>query len=157
MKRVLWMVASALVVALAAPVAMAGDGAKCTASTQECLDKMAAQLHNKGWIGVELNQESGQLEITKVVADSPAEKAGIKAGDVLFAVNGVQYSEENQAKLGEVREQMTPGKVFTFTILKHGKTEKDVDITLGTLPDDVLAQWIGAHMLEHAAASNAEE
>ena len=157
MKRISWLIASALVLAIAAPVAMAGDYGKCTSGTQECLDMMAQKLKNKGWIGVELNEEAGQLVITKVVAESPAEAAGLAEGDVLFAVAGVEYNEENQEKLGEIRGEMTPGKTFTFTILKHGKKEKDVDIVLGNLPDDVLAQWVGGHMMEHSTAEQAEE
>ena len=157
MRRIGWFVAPALLLALAAPVAMAGDYGKCTASTQECLDMMAQKLNNKGWIGVELNDESGLLAITKVIEGSPAEKAGLKEGDVLFAVNGIQYNEENKEKLGTIREEMTPGSTFTFTILKSGKKEKDMEITLGDLPEDMLAQWVGKHMLDHASVENAEE
>jgi predicted metalloprotease with PDZ domain len=157
MKRITWFLAFGLIIAIAAPVAMAGDYGKCTAGTQECLDQMAQKLKNKGWIGVELNDESGQLVIAKVVAESPAEEAGLEEGDVLFAVAGVEYKEENKEKVSEIRKDMTPGKSFTFTILKNGKKEKDVEIVLGTLPDDVLAQWVGSHMIDHASAEQAEE
>jgi S1-C subfamily serine protease len=157
MKRIGWFVAPALLLALAAPVAIAGDYGKCPASTQECLDMMAQKLEKKGWIGVELNDESGLLAITKVVEGSPAEKAGLKNGDVLFAVNGIEYNKENKEELGAIRGKMTPGSTFTFTILKNGKKEKDMEITLGDLPEDLLAQWVGKHMLDHASAENAEE
>ena len=157
MKRITWFVAFGLVLAFAAPVAMAGDYGKCTSGTQECLDMMAQKLKNKGWIGVELNSESGQLVIAKVVTESPAEEAGLEEGDILFAVAGVEYNEENQEKLGKIRDEMTPGKTFTFIILKNGKKEKEVNIVLGNLPDDVLAQWVGSHMIDHATAEQAEE
>jgi predicted metalloprotease with PDZ domain len=157
MKRVLWFVAPALVVALAAPVFAGGDQKQCTQSTQECLDYMAKKLHDKGWIGVELDMESGKLEVTRVIKDSPAEKAGLEPGDVLMAVNGVAYADENAEEMETIRESMTKGKTFTFTILKAGKGETDVDITLGSVPDDVLAQWVGQHMLQHAQVENAEE
>lgn len=154
MKRVAFFLAPALMLALAAPVVLAGDYEKCTASTQECLDMMAKKLQNKGFIGVELSEEH---VISKVVADSPAEEVGLEEGDVLFAVNGIEYNEENHEKLGEFRKTMKPGKTFTFTILKNGKKEKDIDITLANLPDDLLAQWVGSHILKHATAEDAEE
>lgn len=157
LKRVVWLAAPAVIAALAVPAFAGGDHKACTYSTQECLDYMAKKLHDKGWIGVELDMESGALEITKVIADSPAEKAGLEAGEVLLAVNGVAYAEENSKKMEAIRESMTKGKTFTFTIRKADKTEKDVDITLGSVPDDVLAQWVGAHMLQHAHVDNAEE
>jgi predicted metalloprotease with PDZ domain len=155
MKRVMWLLVSALTLSLAAP-AFAGDY-KCTKSTQECLDYMVKSLKDRGWIGVEVDNETGQLMIAKVMADSPAKEVGLQKGDVLMAVNGVAYSEENNEKLAELKKAMMPGKTFTFTFLKAGKSEKDIDITLDKLPDDVLAQWIGKHMLEHAGAEQAEE
>ena len=155
MKRILWILAPALIVALAAPV-FAGDH-KCTASTQECLNMMAQKLKTKGWIGVELDNESGKLEVTKVIEDSPAMEAGLKAGDILVAVNGIAYADENNEKMEALRETMTKGKTFTFTVLKNGKNEKDIDITLGSIPDELLATWIGTHMLEHAQVEHAEE
>jgi C-terminal processing protease CtpA/Prc len=157
LKRVVWLAAPAVIAALAVPAFAGGDHKTCTYGTQECLDYMAKKLHDKGWIGVELNMDSGALEVTKVIADSPAETAGLKAGDILLAVNGVAYADENSEKMEAIRETMTKGKTFTFTVRKADKTEKDVDIILGSVPDNVLAQWVGEHMLQHAQVENAEE
>lgn len=157
LRHVVRLLAPAVFAALAVPAFAGGVHKTCTYGTQECLDYMAKKLHDKGWIGVELSMDSGKLEVTKVLADSPAEKAGLAAGDILVAVNGVAYSEENSEKMEAIRETMTKGKTFTFTILKAGTTRKDLDITLGSVPDDVLAQWVGQHMLQHAHVKNAEE
>jgi len=158
MKRTALFIAPLLLLAAAAPLALASDGyGKCTASAQECLDNMVKMYRHRGWIGLELNNESGRLAITKVMPGSPAERAGLDPGDVLFAVSGVEYTEANNEKLSEIRKEMTPGKVFTFTILKGGHDQEDVDITLGQFPQDVLAQVIGMHMLEqHAHVDSAE-
>ena len=51
MKKVLLVVA--LVFVLVTPV-FAGDY-KCTASTQECLNKMAEKYQDKAWVGIELD------------------------------------------------------------------------------------------------------
>ncbi|HET6278451.1 MAG TPA: PDZ domain-containing protein, partial [Candidatus Polarisedimenticolia bacterium] len=82
-----WVAVLGLAVLAAAP-AFAGEG-KCNASTQECLDKMAAHMKDSGWVGVELEKSDiGGYEVAKVIPGSPAEEAGIRAGDVLFAMNG---------------------------------------------------------------------
>lgn len=154
MKRKLTLFVPILMLAVALP-AIAGDK-HCTAGTQECLDYMAANLKEKGWVGIELDEVDGQLIVNKVVADSPAEKAGLEKGDVLVALNGVAYAEDNREEMGKLQKQMKPGKEFTFTVSRKHH-DKDVAITLGTLPDDVLAQWVGNHMMEHASATNAEE
>jgi predicted metalloprotease with PDZ domain len=157
MKRIVWFVVPALILALAAPVVLAGDSGKCTLSTQDCLDMMAKKLKSKGWLGVEINDEAGQMKIVKILSGSPAEKAGLAAGDVLFAMNGVEYTEANAEKLSVLREEMTPGKIFTFTVRKAGKDTVEVPVTLSLIPQDIMAQVIGKHMLEHASASEAEK
>jgi carboxyl-terminal processing protease len=116
---------------------------------------MAKKMKSKGWLGVEINEQSGHMEIVKVLKESPAEKAGIVPGDLLFAVNGVEYAEANKEKLATIREQMLPGSAFTFTVLKAGAEKQDVPVTLAAMPEDLMAQWIGKHMLEHLTAENA--
>ena len=155
MKRILSFVLPVLVLSLAVP-AFAG-GEKCTASTQECLDYMAKNYKGKGWIGVEIeSSDEAGLVLKAVMPDSPAEKAGLKAGDVLVAVNGIAYTKENHEKLGEMKKSMLPGAEFTFTV-RHGEKEKDVAMTLGEMPEEVLAKMIGVHMIDHATMQAEEE
>jgi predicted metalloprotease with PDZ domain len=156
MKRILICMAALGVVALA-PLAWAGSAGKCTYATQECLDKMAEMSGKKGWMGVEIDNETGQMVVTKVVEDSPAMAAGFQAGDVLVAVNGLEYGEKQSEEFAKLRETMVPGATFTFTVLKQGKEKADVPLTLGKMPDTILTAWIGKHMLEHATVAQAAE
>jgi S1-C subfamily serine protease len=139
------------VVALVAVPAFAGEGHKCTASTQECLNKMAAKLKNKGWVGIELdkNKDTGTLTVTRVVPGSPAEQAGFRQGDMLLALNGVDMYSSDKKALHGAKKAFKPGAQVTYTVERAG-SKRDLDVTLGTVPDDVLAQWVGGHMLEHA-------
>ena len=136
-------------VALASPL-MAGEGHKCAHPTQECLDYMAASFKDRGWVGIEMDDSGDYLVITRVVDGSPAEDAGLQEGDVLWAVNGVEFSEANKDKLGEIRESMTPGAEITYTVKRSGKSQ-ELDVTLVKIPDAVMAQWVGMHMVsDHA-------
>ena len=160
MKRLVWLLVPVILVAFSAPL-FAGHGKgnyeKCTAGTQECLDMMASHYKDKGWIGIHADRtEEGKLLVSKIVEGSPAEEAGLAEGDVFFAISGVEYNEANQEKLEKVQKSMTPGKTFTITITRDGNN-KDIDITLGSFPEEQLAKMIGGHMLEHANATNAEE
>ncbi len=150
MKRKSWLVLPVLAV-LAVSVALAGgDHYKCTKGTQECLDMMAAKYQKKGWVGLEFDEgEDGRLVVKRVVPESPAEAAGFKAGDVVTAVNGVEHKEENQEALKQQWESMTPGKEFTFTVSRNGY-DKKLTATLAKVPSEVLAAWVGNHMLDHA-------
>jgi S1-C subfamily serine protease len=153
MKRVLVLLP---VLALAIAVPAFAGGEKCTAATQECLDHMADAYANRGWIGVEFDQNQHEsMIINTVVAGSPAEKAGFQTGDTFFAVNGVEYAEENHEALKAQQEKMIPGAEFTFTVKRGGKS-KDLAVVLGPMPDEVVQRIVGAHMLDHAHAELAE-
>jgi len=121
---------------------------KCPYTTQECLNYMAARLKASGWIGIEYDPEKGN-EISRVVAGSPAEKAGLVPGDSLFALNGVEIKPENQDALAKARKAWAPGQTVHYTV-KHGTAARQVDITLAPWPADILARYIGEHMLQHA-------
>jgi len=145
-----WVAVLGLAVLVAAP-AFAGQG-KCNGTTQECLDKMAAHMKDSGWVGVELEpSDAGGYEVAKVIPGSPAEEAGIRAGDILFAMNGIEISEKNEEKLMNVKKTLTPGKSVDYTIKRDGY-DRQVTVTLAPMPADVLAKYVGQHMLEHASA-----
>lgn len=145
--------AGALLFAL--PAAWAGEKVKekCPYDTQSCLNSMSTRLRTSGWIGVELEpDEGGVYVVKKVVAGSPAEAAGLQPGDGLLVLNGVPMVPENDKKLAEIRQAMKPGMQATYTV-RRGTAKKDVTITLGSWPADLVARYIGEHMLEHAAAT----
>ena len=123
----------------------------CEYDTQTCLDMMVDELESRGWVGIELDQdpESGTLTVRRVVAGSPAEEGGFQAGDVLLAAGGVRYAPENEDELKKLRLGMVPGAKVSYTVGRAGK-EIDIDVVLAALPKDVLAQWVGMHMIEHA-------
>jgi C-terminal processing protease CtpA/Prc len=149
-------VAIALIVLVGLPI-LAGPGKKCEASTQECLDKMAQKYQNHGWVGIEGDKkDSGHFVIKKVYEGSPAEKAGLKPGDVVVAMNGVGFGDENKDKLKKIKMSMEPGEVLTYTVKRDGM-KKEIAITLGKVPHEVLAQWIGEHMLEHTSVKLASK
>ena len=150
MKRLMVTLAVVMAMVMAVPV-MAGEGHKCEASTQDCLNYMVKNLKDRGWVGIEMDDKGGidKMVITKVIDDSPAEKAGFKVGDTLVAVNGVAFSEDNQKQLKDIQYSMKPGADFTYTVARKG-SKVDLNVELGQLPDSVMAQWIGGHMVDHA-------
>jgi serine protease Do len=44
------------------------------------------------WLGLTSTDQDGRVEVVRVTADSPAEAAGIRGGDVVLAVDGVQVA-----------------------------------------------------------------
>ena len=150
MRRHLWLLILVIAVIAVLPAFAGGDHGKCKYSTQDCLDHMAIKMKSSGWVGVELDTDVAEgYAVTKVFPGSPAEAAGIQAGDVLVALNGVTINQGNEDALMKARKDSKPGQNVTYTIKRNG-SERQVPLTLATWPADALAKVIGQHMLEHA-------
>jgi C-terminal processing protease CtpA/Prc len=130
----------------------------CTHDTQACLNKMLTAYGEKGWVGIEMDHDKATegWVITKVEPNSPALEAGLKKGDVLLAVNGLEYGSEDKEAWKKVKHSMTIGSTVTYTLKRDG-FKKQVDITLGKIPEDVMAKWIGRHMQEHGTIELAQK
>ena len=115
----------------------------------ETVKTVVGQLKDKGsvargWIGVQiqpvtsdiadslgLKGTSGAL-VAEPQADGPAIKAGIQAGDVITAVNGVALKDARD--LARTIGSMAPGASVKLTVLQKGQ-EKIITLTLGDLPN----------------------
>ena len=124
---------------------------KCGANAQACLDSFANYYKGRGWAGVSLEMSDDGLRVSEVHHGTPASNAGVKTGDVLVAINGIDYNDENKEKLAALQAKMVPGNEFTYTISRNGKN-KDISFALDEMPMDVVARVVGMHMLsDHAA------
>lgn len=99
----------------------------------------------RGWIGVQvqpvtasiadslgMNKTEGAL-VDEPQPNSPASKAGIKAGDVITAVNGQPIKDART--LAQRIAVDAPGSKAQITILRGGQSQT-VDVTLGTMPKE---------------------
>jgi 2-alkenal reductase len=85
--------------------------------------------------GIASSQQPDQLagqEIVSVVESSPAEDAGLKAGDVVTAVNDVAIDQNNYF-INLVVLDHKPGDTVTLTVVRDGN-ELQLDVTLGVRP-----------------------
>jgi C-terminal processing protease CtpA/Prc len=108
---------------------------------------MAKHYSDRGWTGMQLDMDGMVFTVTEVYEGSPAAKARVRPGDLLVAINGVEYTEENQEKMIEIQAQMKPGAQFTYT-LKRGGKRRNVDFVLVEMSFDVVATMIGTHLLK---------
>ncbi|MDQ6783588.1 MAG: trypsin-like peptidase domain-containing protein [Actinomycetota bacterium] len=76
-------------------------------------------------------QASGVVVVT-VVAGGPADKAGIKDGDLITAING--KPTPSLADLQDILSTLTPGQGAKVTVQSQGGGGRPVNVTLGQLP-----------------------
>jgi serine protease Do len=80
--------------------------------------------------------EKGAL-ISQVTDESPAERAGLKAGDVITKVNGTEVRDARNLLL--TVSQIAPNTEVTVEFLRDGKTQS-AKTTLARRPDEALAR-----------------
>jgi len=98
----------------------------------------------RGWLGIsvqpitpELAQSFGLADekgalVTDVSKDSPAEKAGLKSGDIVLEFEGKSINEMNELpRLVAVTEV---GKQVTIKLLRNGKIDM-IPVTVSRMPD----------------------
>lgn len=105
-------------------------------------DLIAYGRVKRPWLGIQMKKESmdetdaralglpkpeGVL-VQDIISGSPAEKAGIKAGDVILSVNGKDVNAPNEIQT--LIAEHVPGDVVTLRIFRGGKTiSKDVTLS----------------------------
>jgi carboxyl-terminal processing protease len=119
-------------------VAAAGDRYTVFMDKTESED-FAKQLSGEvSGIGAEIGVRSDQPTILRVITDSPAEKAGVMAGDLIVSVNGVSVDKADAATVAEkIRgEAGTSVKL----VLKKGDVTREVTIVRAKI-NDASVRW----------------
>jgi putative serine protease PepD len=102
---------------------------------------IAAQLIAKGkvtdshraWLGVEVAATTGgDLLVSRAAAGGPAAKAGIRAGELITAVNGT--ATPDPASLADVLAGFRPGQAVTVSVARPDGASRTVRVTLGQYP-----------------------
>lgn len=135
-----------LLMALLVSVAAVAGGKKKDMSADEALAMMEAKMAAKPWLGVEYAKaEKSYFKIDNVVANSPAEKAGFQAGDIILAMDGVEYTKANKKAVKAAWTKVSPGSDADFVVKRAGE-KVQLTATLEHVPSELQAQWIAEYM-----------
>ena len=109
----------------------------------------------RGWLGVRIQSVSEELAeglrmtqprgalIASVTKDGPAEKAGIKQGDVVLSFDGKEVTA--MRGLPRIVAETPTGKSVEVTIWRAGK-EETVSVTVGELTEEAEARTLTANV-----------
>jgi membrane-associated protease RseP (regulator of RpoE activity) len=126
---------AALVVAAVAGVLVfravdGGSSASAAPGAQE--QQQDQQQQEKAWLGVLFARTPDGLTIAQVIADSAADKAGLKRSDVIKAVNGTAV--ETVQELRDQLKDKQVGDTVTLSIERDGQAQ-DVSVALEAQPE----------------------
>ncbi len=98
-----------------------------------------------GGLGIEVGMEDGFVKVISPIDDTPAQKAGVKAGDLIIKldekpVKGLSLEEAVQLMRGK------PGTVLTLTIMREGDS---APIEIDVKRDIIKVTSIKSRMLEN--------
>lgn len=88
--------------------------------------------------------KSEGIILTSIEKNSPAEKAGLKSGDVVISINGKRVGNANQ--LISIISNTAPGENLNLTIIRSEK-QMNVDVQIGKRDEAVALLDSGGHWL----------
>lgn len=106
-------------------------------STENLEQALADNEDNYVGIGIYMleNTTYNKVEIISVIKDSPAEKAGIKSGDLILKVNGIEYTADDKENIsnkikGEEGTTVTMEILRDTSILNFEITREKIDLSV---------------------------
>ncbi len=87
---------------------------------------------NPGWLGVNTKTDGGRLLVANTLTGSPAEQAGLYAGDELIAIDGWRIDEKS---FGERLGPRHPGDQLRLAFFRTSEL-REIQVTLAPKPKD---------------------
>src|SRR5262249_33791020 len=97
-----------------------------------------------------LDSDTGAL-VTTVERDSPADKAGLKVGDVILKNNGRAIDDRNE--LPRLVGATRPGEKAALELWRNGKREQ-ATVAVGEIPPEKVATREAPREKAHASSEN---
>jgi carboxyl-terminal processing protease len=99
---------------------------------------------NYSGVGLEVNMNDGEVVVVSPIEGTPADRAGLRAGDVILSIDGTMLEAES---LNETIQRMRgkPGTVVELTVAR-ADVEEPIDFSL--IRSHVQVQSVRAELLE---------
>jgi len=134
-RRIVWVACRAALLSLAMAGAMTG--------------RAAAQSNGTPWLGVTTQEITDELRdgldyqgsgviVNRVIADSPAERAGIRKGDVIVSVNS--RTIDSPSELSDVVRAGRVGQTVAVTVVREG-SRRSLSARLAEWPENMDEGW----------------
>ena len=87
----------------------------------EIFNEMQTETSGKfGGLGIEVGMEAGVVKVISPIDDTPASKAGIKAGDYIVKINNIQVQGKSLSESVDLMRE-TVGSAIELTVRRRGE------------------------------------
>lgn len=143
MRRLAYLSCAILTVALAA--FSDDDSRKCPASGEECAKKIRQMMTGQKFLGVIFYDSETGIFVKSVVDGSPADEAGLEAGDYIIAIEGRDISDGNVKAFKKIFGKSQAQGEVTLKI-RRGETTLTTTAYLREITEEQVTRIIAAHM-----------
>jgi membrane-associated protease RseP (regulator of RpoE activity) len=130
--RIGWLGALVVIAAAGVLFLRAVDTGSSASAAPVAQDEQAQQDSEQPWLGARLIAGADGLTVSYVIADSPADDAGLQRGDVITSVDGAAV--ETPQDLRDALDAKSVGDTLALSIDRDGQT-LDVSATLEAKPE----------------------
>ncbi len=131
---------------LAAIPAIAGEELpRCPSTSRECEQKIREMMTGKKYLGVIFYDTEKGILIKAVVADSPAEAAGLRPGDLVVKVNGQNCADGNVKLFKKLVDKAREKGVLAIRVKRNG-SYVDTQARLTQITEQQIERVVAAHM-----------
>ena len=111
----------------------------------EVFNEMQTETSGKfGGLGIEVSMESGVVKVISPIDDTPASKAGIKAGDYIVKINEIQVQVKSLSEAVDLMRGPV-GSAIELTIRRRGERKA---LTFKIVREIIQIQSVKADLLE---------
>ncbi len=137
--------AALFALALAVPAFAGGahcsGDSKATAAASKSSCSSSKTSASNAWAGAWLERSaSGTITVADIAKNSPAQKAGLKTGDIVLAVNGYDLADKKSREMCESKAECSVGSAVTYKV-QRGKSVKQMKVTLEKMPADAASRF----------------
>ena len=111
----------------------------------EIFDEMQTETSGEfGGLGIEVSMESGVVKVISPIDDTPASKAGIKAGDYIVKINDTQVQGKSLSEAVDLMRGPV-GSAIELTIRRRGEKKA---LTFNIVREVIQIQSVKAELIE---------
>lgn len=135
---------------------LAGDARSCSVRAHECEQSIRDAMYGRKYLGAKFGDSRWGLTVKEIIAGSPAARGGLKVGDRIVAVNGIDCSKADMPRFKRVLGKAKDSGKLTIAVQRLGAVSW-VTLELRPMSNEQIRRAIASHIREAHTSPNGEQ